>query len=272
MSRRILALAGLALALSSIPAAADPLVIGETFTVKSDILGETRHINVFVPTKWGEPIDGALPVLYMPDGGLNEDFLHIAGLLQVSVSNGTMRPFILVGIQNTERARDMTGPTSDPRDHSVAPNIGKSDRFRAFLRDELFPVIGKRYRVTDERALIGESLAGLFVVETLIHHPAMFDSYIAVDPSLWWNDNALPKAAAKILSGVTGKQLFVATGQEAGRYQPFRPFIDALKAQDPARLDWHYVHMPTETHATLYHPAAVKAFRALFAPKQPPQK
>jgi uncharacterized protein len=89
---------------------ATPLVIGETFTIASKILGETRRINVYVPPGYTESRDVRVPVLYMPDGGMAEDFLHIAGLVQVSVSNGTMRPFLLVGIENTQRRRDLTGP------------------------------------------------------------------------------------------------------------------------------------------------------------------
>src|SRR5215471_20883371 len=89
--------------------AAEPLVVGETFTIASSIMGEARRVNVFVPTVYGQRLDAAMPVLYMLDGGLDEDFLHIAGLVQVLVSNGGMRPFVLVGIPNTVRRRDLTG-------------------------------------------------------------------------------------------------------------------------------------------------------------------
>src|SRR5688572_31891097 len=97
-------------ALTSIPG---PLVIGDSFSIDSRIMGEARRVNVFVPSVYGQKFDVPLPVLYMLDGGLDEDFLHIAGLVQVLVSNGGMRPFILVGIQNTSRRRDMTGPTTN---------------------------------------------------------------------------------------------------------------------------------------------------------------
>ena len=82
---------------------AAPLVIGETFTVESRILGESRRINVYLPPGYAESPKSRLPVLYMPDGGMAEDFLHVAGLVQVFVSNETMRPFFLVGIENTQR-------------------------------------------------------------------------------------------------------------------------------------------------------------------------
>ena len=104
-------------------AAATPLVIGETFTVESKALGETRRINVYRPQPWGLD-ETPLPVIYMPDGGIGEDFLHVAGLVQVLSGNGSMRPFLLVGIENTERRRDMTGPSSDPQDQKIAPRVG----------------------------------------------------------------------------------------------------------------------------------------------------
>ncbi len=94
-----------------------------------------------------------------------EDFLHVAGLVQVSTGNYTMRPFILVGIENTERRRDMTGPTTKHRDSSIAKHVNGSAAFRKFIRTELMPRIKSRYRATDETAVVGELLAGLFIVE-----------------------------------------------------------------------------------------------------------
>ena len=62
---------------------ATPLVIGESFVFDSKILGEIRRINVYLPPTYSADPTARLPVLYMPDGGLAEDFLHIAGLVQV---------------------------------------------------------------------------------------------------------------------------------------------------------------------------------------------
>ena len=138
-----------------------PLVIGETFTINSKALGETRRINVYMPPGYMESAEARLPVLYMPDGGIAEDLLHVAGLMQVSVGNGTMRPFLLVGIENTERRRDITGPTENEGDKKIAPRVGGSEAFRRFIRDALMPQVKGRYRTTNETAIVGESLAGL---------------------------------------------------------------------------------------------------------------
>jgi predicted alpha/beta superfamily hydrolase len=204
----------------------------------------------------------------MPDGGIAEDFIHVAGLVQVLVGNGTMRPFLLVGIENTERRRDLTGPTESDVDKKIAPRVGGSAKFRSFLRDELFPRIERRYRTTKERAIVGESLAGLFAIETLIVQPELFDTYIAFDPSLWWNDERLVSEGSRRLQSrpVRRKVLWIATSDEPGIVAPTQRFVAALEATSTDGLQWRYVPTPAEKHSTIYHPAALQAFRALFAP------
>ncbi|WP_312310055.1 alpha/beta hydrolase [Stenotrophomonas indicatrix] len=252
------------------PAVASPLVIGETFTLQSKALGETRRINVYRPQPWGLDPKTPLPVLYMPDGGIGEDFLHVAGLVQVLTGNGSMRPFLLVGIENTERRRDMTGPSRDPEDQKIAPRIGGSAAYRDFLRDELMPQVRQRYATTDERALIGESLAGLFVIETLLQEPALFNSYIALDPSLWWNGGALLSGAGKQVPSVarSGARLFLASSGQPELAASSARLAALLQQASPATLV-KYQPLPEETHATIYHPAALQGLRTLF-PAQPP--
>lgn len=249
---------------------ATPLVIGETFTLESKVLGETRRINVYLPAGYSESATLRLPVLYMPDGGMNEDFLHVAGLVQVGVGNETMRPFILVGIANTERRRDMTGPTEDPEDRKIAPRVGGSAAFRRFIRTELMPAVRARYRTTGETAVVGESLAGLFVVETLLLEPDLFTTYIAIDPSLWWNKGALVGQAPGQLQNQPArfarKALYLTTssqGDAKGARQLSEALSTAAATTGPRS---HYDPLPEETHATIYHPAALRAFRLLFKP------
>jgi uncharacterized protein len=255
-----------------LPASTDekprPLVIGETLTIDSKILREKRRINVYLPSGYKDSPAERFPVLYMPDGGLAEDFLHVAGLVQVSVGNGTMRPFVLVGIENTERRRDMTGPTENEADKKIAPRVGGSENFRKFIRDELMPQIKTRYRTSDETAIVGESLAGLFVIETFLLEPNLFDTYIAFDPSLWWNDQKLLSGAEKRLAArpELKKTLFFASSDEKGIIETAVRLSDILTKRTPAGLRWHYEKMPDEQHSTIYHPAALKAFRALFKP------
>jgi len=244
------------------------LSIGETFTIESAALGETRRINVHAPAAYSDSPELRLPVLYMPDGGIGEDFLHVAGLVEISVMNGTMRPFLLVGIENTQRRRDLTGPTADPEDRAIAPEVGGSAAFRRFVREELMPVIETRYRTTEETAIIGESLAGLFIVETFFLEPDLFDAYIAFDPSLWWNGGQLVNRAADWLKNGTDRPrtLYLASSAEPELAELTSRMAELLEQHAGPRLTWHYEPMPHETHASIYHPAALLAFRRLFAP------
>ena len=245
-----------------------PLNIGETFTMQSKELAETRRINVYLPPAYNETPATRLPVLYMPDGGLAEDFIHVAGLVQVSTGNGTMRPFLLVGIENTQRRRDLTGPTENPEDRKIAPQVSGSAAFRRFIRTELMPVIKERYRTTNETAIMGESLAGLFVVETFFLEPELFDTYVAFDPSLWWNRNELVTRAAERLraGGKAPHTLYLASSSEKEIASLTQQLTDLLAKNAPANLKWQYERMPNETHATIYHPAALLALRRLFKP------
>ncbi len=271
MNKHLFALAAFSLLCGPISHAASPsapLVIGETFTIDSKVLGETRRINVYPPPGYDKSPSTLWPVLYMPDGGMAEDFLHVAGLIEVLVGDHTMRPFLLVGIENTERRRDLTGPTENPEDRKIAPHVGGSEPFRKFIREELMPEVKRRYRTTDESAIVGESLAGLFVVETLLKEPDLFDTYLAFDPSLWWNNAALVRSAAKELDARPNlrKTLYFASSDEKGIITNTEKLAAILTQHAPPGLHWHEEKMPEEQHSTIYHPAALRAFRAVFAP------
>jgi hypothetical protein len=241
----------------------EPLSIGETFTMRSDILGETRRINVYRPSWVADSVH--LPVLYMLDGGIGEDFLHVAGLIQVSTGNGTMRPVLLVGIENTERRRDLTGPTQVAEDREIAPRVGGSADFRRFLRSELMPTIRRRYATMSESGIVGESLAGLFVLETLLLEPDLFGTYIAFDPSLWWNEGKLLVTADEIGGSLKSQVVYLASSSQPEIAELTARFARLLASN--AQLTAHHTTLPEETHATIYHPAALRAFRVVFRPR-----
>ena len=144
----------------------DPIPVHDEFTIESKQVGETRNINVWTPPEYKTSTD-SFPVMYMADGGIiDEDFPHIANTIAELMKTKKIPPIILVGIANTQRRRDLTGPTEVAKDKEIAPIVGGSEKFRAFIKEELFPEINKRYRTTNEKSIIGESLSGLFVVET----------------------------------------------------------------------------------------------------------
>ena len=112
----------------------DPIPAHETFTIDSKYVNEKRVINVWFPDEYKNSTD-SLPVLYMPDGGINEDFPHIANTLSDLIKAKKIKPIILVGIENTQRRRDLTPPTSVAKDKEIAPVVGGSAAFRNFIQN-----------------------------------------------------------------------------------------------------------------------------------------
>jgi len=249
----------------------NPIVIGCSFQIASHILGDNRRINVYLPEHYGES-GRRFPVLYLLDGGLKEDFLHIAGLAQISAAYGNGQELIVVGIEGVDRRHDLTTPSSLPADLKLLPTSGGAESYRTFLLRELRPWVENRYATSGHSAIIGESLAGLFVLETLLRAPSSFDDYIAVSPSLWWRGGALANEAKSLLRHGTfaGRRIMIAfddpappadaAKKERAQQDAIAAAFDAVK---PSGLEYWFIR-PGEGHATIYHPAALEALRTLY--------
>lgn len=238
----------------------DPIPTHDTFKINSKQVSETRVINVWTPPNYAQSTD-SLPVLYMPDGGLKEDFPHIANTIAKLIENKSIPPYIVVGIENTERRRDLTGFTAVAKDKEIAAVVGGSAKFRAFITEELMPEINKKYRTNNKKGIIGESLAGLFVMETFFTKPETFDFYIAFDPSIWWNDHSLEKNAAKLLDNFTTKKTklwFAGSGAE-DISQYTNKVAKTLETKAPKNLIWKYSDEPEEEHSTIFRATKEKA-------------
>lgn len=235
----------------------------ERFTIESRALGETRRINVYAPPGYEQPGNTRkYTTLYLLDGGVAEDYPHLSNAVDRSIAAGAIEPVLVIGIENTERRRDMTGPTTIEEDRKIAARVGGSARFRAFVRDELIPQVERRLRSNGRRALIGESLAGLFVVETFLAEPKLFEVYVAISPSLWWNDRALVRSAAKRLRRAhSGKALLLYSADEDNIAPETRQLADALKARARKGLRWDYRPRPDLTHDTIYLGVEIDALR-----------
>jgi len=254
-----------------------PITIGFSRDIRSRILGDVRRINVRLPDHYGEA-GRRFPVLVLLDGGVNEDFLHVAGLTQITAAYGEGQEMILVGVEGVDRRHDLTSPSSLASDRERAPTSGGSEAYRRFLVDELKPWIAATFRTDGRTALMGESLAGLFVLETLLREPAAFDDYISVSPSLWWDGGRLAKTAADgwKRAPAIGRRLWIGFDEpappadQAARERALQDgLVEALRKAPPGSLEWSAVRVP-EGHSTVYHPAALQALRMLYAIRKPP--
>jgi len=205
--------------LSYLAKAQNNIVIGHIDSLFSKVLNEKRTIWVHVPDSYqnGVYAKRRYPVVYLLDG--TSHFSSVVGMIdQLSTVNGnTIYPeMIVVGIANTNRLRDLTptpggGMIPSAADSTRRKNSGGGEKFTAFIEDELIPHIDSLYPTEPYKVFIGHSLGGLLVINTLIHHPNLFNAYVAIDPSMWWADQKLLITAQRVIASqkYTGKALFM---------------------------------------------------------------
>lgn len=258
--------AALLVVVCTMPAHADETMPAHlTLRVPSALLSETRVVNVYLPPGYDSKADRRYPVLYMLDGGEKEDFPHLVETLDSLIKSADIPPMLLVGIENTERRRDLTGPTEVASDREIAAVVGGSATFRAFIERELMPLIGTFYKVSEERSIIGESLAGLFVVETLFVQPRLFSTYVALDPSLWWNAEQWWREAGTRLNANAEMQarLLLAAAGDSGNATAH--LVDALCRNPLSGLRWTYAPHPELRHATIFRGLERDVLRQAFS-------
>jgi len=254
-----------------------PLVIGLTEKIKSIQLNETRTINIYLPEGYNPKDTITYPVIYIPDGGVEEDFIHITGIVRYNTQPWIERfpKSIVVGIENTNRKRDFSFAVANLDfvekigfKKSQFPAYGGSAKYTAFLEKELQPYLKSKYKANGHRTLIGESMAGLFATEVLLKHRSLFDSYIIITPSLWWGDGSLLKEAPALLKSSNAKpvRVYLAAAkkeEDQGMYDAAVSLRDILQKAAP-QVELHYDYLPNELHSTAIHQAVYNAFRAFY--------
>ncbi len=250
-------------------AIATPITLGTSLRLRSRALVEQRTINVVVPPGYAKSPRARFPVVYVVDGGIDQDLVHVAGTEWLGEMLGRNSPAIIVGIETRDRQKELVGRTADVELLRKYPRAGQSAAFRKFLRDEVKPLVERLYRTTGYDALIGESLAGLFVLETYLTDPGLFSAYGAISPSLWWDQQALSlTAAARIGERQVGHPLYLAIGDEG---EDMQSGVDRVVAALGAKAKaWCYAARPDLTHATIYHTLTPTLFQFLVPPAEAP--
>lgn len=192
-----------------------------TDSIYSNVLKESREIFVKIPESYGTDSTLKYPVAFILDG---ENMLSTATLVHGYYSGGFMPEMILVGISNANhRTRDLTTSKLIEREGiETTEKNGEADNFVRFIEKELIPYIEKSYPVTDYRTLIGHSYGGLFAINMLLYHSNLFENYLAIDPSLDWDNQKLLKQSKGILaqSNFEGKSLFMSLAGQLHMQKP----------------------------------------------------
>jgi uncharacterized protein len=251
-----------------------PLTIGEVHEINSVQLSEKRMLNIYLPAGYNTSDTQRYPVIYLLDGGMDEDFIHVVGLVQFNSFPWVARvpESIVVGIVNTDRKRDFTFPTTVKGDKKLLPTGGGSGKFISFIEKEVQPYIQAQFKTNSSKTIIGESLGGLLATAILFTKPWLFDRYIIISPSLWWDNGSLLQkqvsAQCKVKTGI-----YIGVGKEgpAPSDEPHIMETDAKLLKEKIEgfhnndISVYFDYLPDETHATIAHPAIFNAFRKLFA-------
>jgi uncharacterized protein len=186
------------------PTVDNRITIGQIDSVYSEVLKEQRKIWVYVPESIKDKRYGEhhYPVLYLLDG--DSHFHAVTGMMKDLAGNALCPEMIVVAIPNTDRSRDLT-PTNSlylpdgKTQQEWLKSTGGGENFTMFIEKELIPYIESHYPTAGSRMLIGHSFGGLFAINTLVHHPQLFNSYVAIDPSMWWDKQKLLMQADSVL-------------------------------------------------------------------------
>jgi len=247
-----------------------PLTIGEIRTLKSKILNEERMLNIYLPQNFDKT--KSYPVIYLLDGSINEDFIHVTGLVQFFNQMYAMPETIVVGIANIDRKRDFTFHTDLKDLQKDYPTTGHSDKFINFLEKELKPYIESQFKTTDTY-IFGQSLGGLLATEILLKKPEMFNNYFIISPSLWWDDESLLKQAPQLLSKIPDTKKFiyvsVGKGEHPVMIKDAETFYDVLKKSNKKNWTVEYKMMETDNHATILHRSLYEGLVKLFPYQEP---
>jgi len=260
--------------------AQEDICIGKQYKMRSVLLQEEREYQVYLPPSYHSDSgkEKTYPVIYLLDG---ESFFQTLVAIHRSFSRGRqsrMPESIIVGIINTDRTRDLTPSQSASRRDGTTQEGDKavgggSELFLRFLLEELRETIDKTYRTSGKNTLIGHSFGGLFAVNTLLKHTDAFDTYVALDPSMWWDRAKLAGEAEGILktNQFTNKTLYIGV---ARAMRPDRQYIhldvmdsfleERLPAAAKNGLKYYLKQFPDENHGSIPLPGMIDALKQIY--------
>lgn len=254
--------------------------------INSKELEEKRTLNIYLPQGYSPDSATVYPVIYVLDGSQYEDFPHIAGLAQFMNMYEILPKSIVVGISNIgkSRYRDFTYPSTDKQDIEDLPTSGGSEKFIAYIENEVMPFIEKNYKTSSHKTIIGQSLGGLLASEILFKKPYLFDDYVLVSPSLWWDNQKMIKDADTFLKNLSKnstetqkenpnykKRVFVSLGKEhPTMHKVADKLVSSIKKLEETKngtISIFYEPILDQNHATILHLAVYKAFEKFYKKK-----
>ncbi len=239
---------------------AQSINIGERIVIQSKHLNDERELLIYTPPSYHFNEKSKYPVLYVVDGDYN--FHYVTGLVELLSSISKNIPeMIVVGLSSkgTPTYRKNSKPPYDVKDK------GNADKTVAHIKEEVVTYINKNYKTNGYQILAGHSIGGLFTTYAMINNPKFFNSYIAISPALWWEDEALKK---QIEIGFKKKQplpanYYITLANEKG--MGVHGFLELLESKGPRSLNLKFKHFPDESHGSVGMASYRWALEDMFA-------
>jgi len=220
---------------------------GKLDSIQSAILNQRRYIQVFLPEHYDPSQSKKYDVLYVLDGGAQN--AGLVGRIENFVEKqGFMPPTIIVSVIPIDRNKELT-----PTHLSIVPGSGDAAEFLQFINLELLPYINKTYPSNGDNTLWGHSLSGLFVLYTLLNSPNSFTSYIAVDPSAWWDNHYILKIKNELAKASESRKTLYVGGRQGKAFNDMGTdsLREMLKSVPQNALTWNVCAYPNETHGSV---------------------
>ena len=231
-------------------------------SIFSNELKEFRDFQVVVPKDYVQSSQDKYEVLYILDAEWY--MVQVPFIYDFIVTANFAPQSIFVLIPNTYidgnnlRSRDFS-----PSETSRRPGSGGADNFHSFLKNELIPYIDKSYPSNGKRSLLGSSFGGLFAVYAFVKEPQLFQSFIASDPSLFYDNNYVSKLAMDniIKLSKSNSTLFIAGLENTYEGMGIKKIDSILKSSKPLNPLWKIFPYTNETHYSVQHKAFYDGIR-----------
>ena len=253
----------------------EPIVVGSVHRIASSVYGDEQVVTVRLPRGYAENPERRYPVLFSIDGGPEQDFELLAGIAAEAEFSTSYEPFILIGVETEDRYSQLTPDMTRLAPERLRENFGErmrhggADRFRDYLERDVIPWATRRYR-TDRKIVGAASLGGLFVLDTFLERPELFDDYIALTPSLWWDEGRIVDEAAQQLARhrPSNRRIYFTMGDEGVGNRTgawLERLVETFRGHAPDGLKWAFVDRSgSEEHRTMALISWLDAMRTLY--------
>lgn len=273
--------------------AVQPFVLQDAQVQKfqSNIVKAEYQLYISLPRNYEKETE-SYPVVFVLDADYCFPIVH--QVVRFLSDHDEIKPVIVVGVAYPGVAQEKFGPLhklNRTRDYTPShlakggygdefqKQSGGADQFLLLLERELIPNIESKFRVKHDRTIVGYSFGGLFASYALLKKPSLFQRYIVVSPSLWYDRRMLfriePKLAAS-RKDLRATAFFSVGSLEQGTFgreemvKDLTNFAKTLRSRKYPNFHIRCLIASGEDHHSVFPGAAMSGIRYVFSKARKP--